>query len=306
MYPIIEVDSRRADELEQLGTKAKFWYADRRMLFKAEERGTGEDWAEKIACELCELLGLPHVQYELAYDVAKRVPGVVCVTCAPLPFWGLGLGNQLLSAIDPQYPDGTKYKVKEHTIDAVVDVLLRLTLTPAEFNTGLPAGIDTALDVFCGYVMLDAWIANQDRHHENWGALLKLDEKPGSRLYLAPTFDHGASLARNVRDEEKSDRLASADQGRQIPAFASRARSAFYADTGQLKPLKTRAAFGRFAQHAPKAAQIWLERLSTVDDSQVMQILDQIPPQRMSHISREFSRSLLGENRLRLLNGETE
>ena len=63
MFPIVPVDPRLALNLEPLGTKRKFWYRDasRRMLFKAEERGTGEDWAEKIASELCGLLGLPHV-----------------------------------------------------------------------------------------------------------------------------------------------------------------------------------------------------------------------------------------------------
>lgn len=61
MFPVVRVDSRRAEALEPLGTKRKFWYLDgeQRMLFKAEERGTGG--AEKIACELCGLLGLPHV-----------------------------------------------------------------------------------------------------------------------------------------------------------------------------------------------------------------------------------------------------
>lgn len=38
------------------------------MLFKAEDRGTGEDWAEVVACHLCALLGLPHVEYELAAE----------------------------------------------------------------------------------------------------------------------------------------------------------------------------------------------------------------------------------------------
>src|SRR5438309_5764764 len=118
MFPIICVDSRRVELLEQLGTKRKFWYrADdgTAMLFKAEERGTGEDWAEKIACELCALLGLPHVHYELAHDVAKDVPGVVCPTCAPPPLV-MGLGYQMLQALDPDYPEGQKYKVRQHTV----------------------------------------------------------------------------------------------------------------------------------------------------------------------------------------------
>jgi len=64
MFQVIRVDFRNAQELEPLGSKRKFWFKDelgRRMLFKAEERGTGDDWAEKVASEFCALLGLPHV-----------------------------------------------------------------------------------------------------------------------------------------------------------------------------------------------------------------------------------------------------
>src|SRR5947207_5796043 len=162
MFAIVRVDSRTAESLEPLGTKPKFWYRDggMRWLFKAEERGTGEDWAEKIACELCALLGLPHVPYELAVDVAKDVPGVVCPTCAPPPLV-LGLGNQLLQALDPAYPDGSKYKVRAHTVEAVAAVLELLVPPPSPYSGIMPAEIDSALGVFTGYVMLDAWIANQ-------------------------------------------------------------------------------------------------------------------------------------------------
>ena len=48
MFDIVPVDSRNSDAPEQLGTKTKLWFkndAGRRLLFKAEERGTGEDWA---------------------------------------------------------------------------------------------------------------------------------------------------------------------------------------------------------------------------------------------------------------------
>jgi hypothetical protein len=49
LFEIVTVDSRNAEAIEPLGTKRKFWYLDgeKRMLFKAEERGTGEDWAER-------------------------------------------------------------------------------------------------------------------------------------------------------------------------------------------------------------------------------------------------------------------
>ncbi len=99
MFPVVTVNSHQAESLEQLGTKRKYWYAEgvRRLLFKAEERGTGEDWAEKLSCELAGLMGLPHVIYELAEEVGSGTPGVVCETCSPPP-WSLVLGNQLLLA----------------------------------------------------------------------------------------------------------------------------------------------------------------------------------------------------------------
>lgn len=45
---IRRVDRRRAQAVEPLGSKPKFWFSDgdRRLLFKADDRGTGEDWAE--------------------------------------------------------------------------------------------------------------------------------------------------------------------------------------------------------------------------------------------------------------------
>src|SRR5947208_3347766 len=68
LFPVVRV-TQPPDAPEQLGTKKKYWYMaedGRWMLFKAEERGYGEDWSEKIVCELAGLLGIPHVHYELA------------------------------------------------------------------------------------------------------------------------------------------------------------------------------------------------------------------------------------------------
>ena len=62
-YPIIEVPEGASSQLEQLGTKSKFWYRDehdKRGMFKRGRPGTGENWAEKVCCEICRLLGLPH------------------------------------------------------------------------------------------------------------------------------------------------------------------------------------------------------------------------------------------------------
>ncbi len=76
MYGIRPINRASAQDIEYLGTKRKFWFRlkNTRYLFKAEERGTGEDWAEKIVCELAALLGIPHAKYFLAKEVDGGLP----------------------------------------------------------------------------------------------------------------------------------------------------------------------------------------------------------------------------------------
>jgi len=302
MYSIRQIDRQQAEDIEYLGTKRKFWFTmdGRRYLFKAEERGTGEDWAEKVVCELARLLGIPHVEYELAHEFEGKQaiqPGVICPTFVPRPQI-LVLGNQLLFMQDKEYPaeESRKYGVREHTVDAVTDLISLLEPPYSSWMQGAPAGIDSALGVFIGYVMLDAWVANQDRHHQNWGATW-LD--PEARL--APTFDHGASLARNLTDEERKERLTTRDQNRSVEFFAARARSAFYVTPNDGRTLSALEAFQRFAGKDVKAARIWLGKLAEISQVAVDAILAEIPPQRMSPVAREFTSKLLMINQRRLL-----
>jgi hypothetical protein len=304
MFPTLRIDRTRAEAIEQLGTKRKFWFSEnnRRMLFKAEERGTGEDWAEKLACEICRRIGLPHVEYQLAaeYDGDKYLqPGVVCPHCAPEPE-SLVLGNQLLLAHDPAYPGQGhhKYKVRAYTVDAVQNCVQQLAPPSWNWIAIVPSGITTAVDVFVGYVMLDAWIANQDRHHENWAAI-SLPEEKGLRL--APTFDHGASLARNISDVERKKRLESRDERRRVAHFASRARSAFYASASDTRTLGTLEAFDLFAQASPAAAKIWLGAMKSVTREEIAAIIMEVPPNRMSEVARRFTLELIMANQARLL-----
>lgn len=301
-FSIRPIDRRQAQSVEALGSKPKFWFLedDRRLLFKAEDRGTGEDWAEVIACHLCGLIGLPHVEYELAseYDGKEYVrPGVVCENMAPAPE-SLVLGNQLLLAGDPAYPTQQRFKVRQHNVSAVAEILGNLHPPADRWCTKLPAGIKSAVDVFVGYILLDAWIANQDRHHENWGALW--DGRMTVRL--APTFDHGAALARNLLDSEREERLATNDQLRTIAAFARRGRSAFYGTAGNQRPLGLQDAFSAFAARAPAAAQQWISQLRAVQWDAVWSILDQVPAERMSDLSKRFTAELLAANQERLTN----
>ncbi len=299
-FSIRRVDRRLAESVETLGSKPKFWFhdEDRRLLFKGDDRGTGEDWAEVVACDLCMLLGLPHVAYELAavYGEGQDVrPGVVCENMASAPVI-LALGNELLLFHDPQYPKEQRFKVRQHTVEAVAGIVAGLAPPPDAWMRSVPAGIQSALDVFVGYVMLDGWIANQDRHHENWGALWD-----GSALRLAPTFDHGAALARNLLDSEREERLTTRDRNRMVTAFARRGRSAFYGSADDARPLELREAFLMFAQRVPGAASAWLEQLRAVNREAAWGILERVPAERMSETCKRFTMELLLTNQQRML-----
>ena len=58
-----------------------------------------------------------------------------------------------------------------------------------------------AVDMFCGYLVLDAWVGNQDRHDQNWAAL-RQTSAPGA-MRLASSYDHASSLGSNLLDEKR-------------------------------------------------------------------------------------------------------
>ena len=66
-------DTCSSGAVEHLGSKRKGWLTYKlqgqaaRILFKQGRVGSGENWAEKVTCELAQLLNLPHAIYELAY-----------------------------------------------------------------------------------------------------------------------------------------------------------------------------------------------------------------------------------------------
>ncbi|HLR86438.1 MAG TPA: hypothetical protein VK064_00975 [Wenzhouxiangella sp.] len=299
MFPIITVEKDKAEAIEFLGTKYKFWYRhkDELYLFKAEERGTGEDWAEKVCCELAELLGLPHVRYDMAKLGEDGLPGTVCRTFAPEPL-NLVHGNEMLFKADSSYPlePEKNYQVREHTLDAVFNVMESLEMPPRQWCKRLPEQVLSAAGVYAGYLMLDAWVANQDRHHQNWGAI-----RHGEKLMLAPSFDHGAALARNLSDAERSERLQTRDKNRQIPHFVRRARSALYFRTSATRPMSTLKAWEEWARRVPSARQAWVRRISGISAEEMKNILGRVEKSRMSDVCQEFTLKLLVQNRKRIL-----
>lgn len=308
MFPIIEVPSGSAEIVEQLGTKAKFWYIDHllgRSLFKRGRPNTGENWAEKVACELAAMLGIPHAFYELAKCGDQY--GVVSPSFVPR-YGRLVHGNELLVKAKwyPQDVDVRYYRARSHTITVVLGFMRAASIErdliepPADFTPF--EGVTTAGDVFVAYLMLDAWIGNQDRHDENWGLIVDFSNGD-ARVTLAPSFDHGSSLARNETDDACIEMLRTKDRGRHISSYVQRARSAVYphgADS-RTRPLSTIEAFAYALRFSPKAGRAWLGRLKSVTEQQLVEIADMLPDEFITAGRRQFVVTYLLLNRARLL-----
>lgn len=295
-YQIIDLPFDAPIQLEQLGTKTKSWFRDNEgqsMLFKEGRPGTGENWAEKVCCEICKLLDIPHASYELA--IWKGRKGVVSPIFVP-DGGRLVCGNELLARIFDDYDEGKRYKVRQHTVRLVMAVLSHRDVgLPLEWNA--PNEIKDGAGVFVGYLMLDALVSNQDRHHENWG-LVFIPEKG---VFCAPTFDHASSLGRNEADEVRMQMLATKDKGRSVEAYVRRATSALYASPVSSKPLGTLEAFAEAAKIRPSAVDYWVSKLIGITPEEFRNILAQIPDTEISGPARDFAYRMLELNRQRIL-----
>ncbi|MBI3479258.1 MAG: phosphatidylinositol kinase [Nitrosomonadales bacterium] len=295
-YPVITVAPDAYTQLEQLGTKAKFWYPydeNQKALFKAGRPGTGENWAEKVCCELARLLGLPHAEYELA--LWRGTKGVISPSLVPKNC-RLILGNELLAWVHKSYEPAAKYKTTQHILRRVIAVLQQQIIgTPTGWVC--PPQVSNAVGVFAGYLLLDALVCNQDRHHENWALI----SNPELGLTLAPTFDHASSLGRNETDETRIKRLNTKDQGYSIESYVAKARSGFFENKSSTKAMGTMEAFRECAKANIAAGQYWLDRLHALKDSDFSAILGEIPDDFISPEARGFANAMLRINRNRLL-----
>lgn len=198
-FPIIEIAAEARSDVEQLGSKPKFWfkYQENNWLFKESRDTAGEDWSEKVASEVAHLMGLPSHHAELAIWQGKR-------GCAVRSFIDEGAvlvhGNELLGGIISGYDKEKERGQSDHTFDNIVTVIEMLFPTDK--------GRRTAASRMVGYLVLDALVGNTDRHHQNWGVILQsrivADQPPAFVLQLAPTFDHASSLGRELTDERRA------------------------------------------------------------------------------------------------------
>lgn len=287
-FPIIEVRQSKRRDVEQLGSKPKFWFdhEGEKWLFKEARENTGEDWAEKIASELAEAMGLPTHRVELASYQGR--PG-----CAVRSFLGpnqmLVHGNEVLGGMITGYDKLKQRGQSDHTFDRIVEVLGRL-FPVDKLRT-------VAASRMAGYLVLDALIGNSDRHHENWGIVVEPRKLHEGRLeltvQLAPTFDHASSLGRELTDEARARRLAEGT----VERYIRKARGGIFNDPSDRHGMSPMAAAEMLAQRYRGFFSPWQARVGEIDEKFIVPLVRRVPDSRISQTGRAFVLAFLDVTR---------
>lgn len=302
-FPIIDVSGWPVIRVEPQGRSGKQWLREdgtplssstleRDWLFKpvvvhSTGHRQGGDWAEKVVAELAAGLGLPTAEVELARW--RDFNGTVSRNVAP-DGWDLVDGFVLMSAVHPVYEGGARIPGRPgHSLESIRRAL---------DGVGAPPGT-SELDgwgVFAGFLLLDAWVGNQDRHDRNWAVL----ERSGhGERRLAPSFDHTSSLGFNRTDEFR--RRCIEDEGG-VRRFAEKGRAVEF----EHEPSRRSSALtlvelaGRALTGAGTGARdCWMSALERMDEERIASIVTRVPT--MSVEAASFVVELLVVNRGRLL-----
>jgi HipA-like C-terminal domain len=263
----------------------------RTWLFKhpdeEPDRPLGEDVTEKLASELASVFGIPAARVELAVRDDRR--GCLVEDLR----WSKGShepGQTLLAEVvegyNPQDPEH-----RGHNVASIRQALERFTAPPA---SPTPEGYK-AFDVFAGYLVFDALIANGDRHDRNWAVLIRPPGISGNDA-LCGSYDHASSLGFNLSDEERLRRLSEG----MVESWARRgAARQFEHRRGERRQSLVELACSAVAQCAVGVRQHWLDAVLSVESGVVGALLDAAPG--LSDTTWQFTKEVIMINRERLL-----
>ncbi len=292
-FPILEVTSEMRSDVEQLGSKPKFWFKldGENWLFKEARLGTGEDWSEKVASEIALLLGLPTHHAELAVWAGKRGCAVRSFLLSNQSV--LVHGNELLGGLITGYDKEKERGQADHTFDNIVTVIEKLFPTEKSRRE--------AAFRMVGYLVLDAVVGNTDRHHQNWGVLVERHEEagqaPGFKIQLAPTFDHASSLGRELTDEAREGYLSEGT----LERYIRKGRGGIFLNAEARHGLSPLAVAQTLAERYPQFFKPWQTRVAELSKNAVEGLLHRVPDTRITDPARRFALALLATTRRLIL-----
>lgn len=295
--------------VEQAGTNPVIWLKDpaddeRTWLHKNTTTPAstgleqGEDWAEVAATQVAILLGVPCATTRLCTREGRRGSlsrsvrpdghdlneGRVVLQSVGAP--GYIPHGEGVKAIDPARPE---VKRPGHSLANIKSALNGIEAPPGFSLDPTLSGFD----VFAGYMILDALVANRDRHEQNWAVLrAQLVGRPDR---LAPSYDHGGSLGYNLPDPERERLL---NDLRAFTAWARRGTAYRFEHVERPRSLVDHAAEA-VSMASTEAAGLWRARLANLDLTSLNDVLAQGIPG-MSEPAATFTSKLLDLNLRRL------
>ncbi len=296
MYPVFDVSKSISDRPEALGTKEKFWLIPDAPsglpasphLFKIGRPQTGENWAEKVCCEI-----LGHVEISQSH----------LSLCCPRRRYGSSLrtfhaaggsfipANMIIAQTVPDYDGERRFRQFKYQLSTSLGMLrVMLTVRPPLATPDKYAHL-TAADFLVGYLLFDTLVGNTDRHHENWGVVIV----PGNgasappTFHLAPSFDHASSLGRNETDASRVRRLTTTDKRDSVEAYAMRSRTAFYGHADATRTLTQSELICELRGAYPASTTFWATIFSAIDSEVFESIFARISPELMSRDAARFA-----------------
>lgn len=284
-YETRDVTAWPVVEVEPAGDSGAVWLGDedgRSWLFKPRKQYAshtgGDDWAERITTEVAHVLGVPAAEAHLAVrgGVRGSISRDVCGRDRDLQ-----TGAVLLAAHNPAFERKSPDRAG-HRVDAI-----RAALADVAAPDGHEA-LGSGFDVFCGYLLLDALVANVDRHEENWAVLRAVDATHPDRL--SPSWDHGSALGHNLT-QDYCRRTAVED-------WAVRGRAGRFERATDGRLTLVGLAVRALGMCDSGAASSWWSALEAVSEQTLLSTVERAD---LSQVHRTFVGQLLVINRRRLL-----
>lgn len=259
----------------------------------------GEDWAEVVSTQVGSALGVPCAITRMCMREGVRGSISRSVRPAGYALWEGWFALEVAEApgyfrheegdpgVDPSRPDVRR---PGHSI-ANIRHSLEGYLPPLDF-----AGPDWfgAFDVFVGYLLLDALIANRDRHESNWAILLP--ELRGPEPRLAPSYDHASSLGFNLTDDR---RLTLLDEPARLMKWVENGTAYRFEHVERPASLVDHAV-AALATCTATVREWWAERVRTVDLTAVFDALAAEASGPVSHPASTVAAAILKMNLGRL------
>ncbi len=280
--------------LEEPGHERRWLHKDTTVPSNGIEQG--EDWSELVSTQVALKLGIPCAEARMCTRAGHR--GSLSLDVKP-PGHFLFEGTVALESctevtdyfphtedspgVDPARPD---VKRPGHSLKNI-HATLRDHVAPPGFAG--PSGLD-AYDVFAGYLLLDALIANRDRHEQNWATLVP--SLTNAAAALAPTYDHASSLGYNLTDPVRNRILAENDG---VGRWARRGTAWRFEHVGT-PPTLVALAGQALGSCSSDAQEYWHGQITNLDLSGVYDALNNSSIDALSVPASRFATALLEHN----------